>query len=54
MQKTWVQSLFQEDSTYHKATKPVGPNYWSQRALEPVLQSERSHPNKKAVHHSEE
>ena len=42
MQKTRVQSLFQEDSTYHKATKLVGPNYWSRHALEPVLQSEEA------------
>ena len=28
MQGTWVQSLVQEDSTCHRATKPVHHNYW--------------------------
>ena len=29
MQGTWVQSLVQKDSTYRRATKPVGHNYWA-------------------------
>ena len=29
MQGTWVQSLVQEDPTWHRATKPVRHNYWA-------------------------
>jgi len=34
MQETWVQSLLQEDPTYHRATKPVHQSYWD-CALDP-------------------
>ena len=42
MQQTWVQSLVQEDSTCHNATKStVGHDYWA-HTLEPqVLQQEK-------------
>ena len=29
LQGTWVQSLVREDSTCHRATKPMGHNYWA-------------------------
>ena len=35
MQGTWVQSLVWEDSTCHRATKPVRHNYWA-CTLEPT------------------
>ena len=66
MQGTWVRALVPEDPTCHRATKPVShnyqacalepmsPNYWSLRALEPVLCNKRSHHNEKPVHCSEE
>ena len=43
MQGTWVWSLAQEDSTSHRATKPMSRNHWSSWALEPVLLSKGSH-----------
>ena len=50
MQGTWVQSLVLEDPTRHGATKPMHHNYWSPRALEPVLHNKRSHFNEKPAH----
>ena len=35
MQGTWVRALVQEDTTCHRATKPVCHNYWA-CALEPM------------------
>ena len=32
MEGTRVQSLVREDPTCHRATKPVGHNYWSPQA----------------------
>ena len=43
--ETQVQSLVQEDPTCFGATKPLYHNYWSLRALEPVLPSKRSQHN---------
>ena len=48
MQETQVQSLVWEDSTCHRATKPIHLNYWT-CALESVLHSKRLHHNKKPV-----
>ena len=50
MQGTWVPSLVQENSTCHGATKSQGWNYWSPRAIEPVLHKKRSHRNEKPKH----
>ena len=59
MQGTWVWSLYQEDFPCHGAIKPkqhnswtcaiepMSHNYWSLRALEPVLHNKRSHRNEK-------
>ena len=41
MQGTQVQSLIWEDCICHRATKPVGCNYWA-HTLEPVLQNYQS------------
>ena len=35
MQGTWIQTLVGENSTCHRATKPMGHNYWAP-ALEPA------------------
>ena len=35
MQRTWVRSVIQDDSTCHRATKPMPHNYWA-CALEPT------------------
>ena len=66
MQGTQVPSLVQEDSTCHKATKPVGQNYWA-RALEPAclscwspctleltLCNEKPKPHNKRVAHTQQ
>ena len=45
MPGTGVQSLVQEDSTCHGATKAVCYNFWRQHTLEPVLHNKRSHHN---------
>ena len=42
IQGTWVWSLVQEDSTYHRASKSMHRNYG---ALEPMPCSKRSHHN---------
>ena len=42
MQGTQVQSLVREDSTCHRAIKPMYHNYLSLRAFEPVLHNKRS------------
>ena len=47
MQGTLVQFLVWKDLIGQEATKPVGHNYWSLWALEPVLQSKRSHRSEK-------
>ena len=43
-QGTWAEYLVQEDSTCHRATKPVCHNYWALvwQLLEPVLCNKRS------------
>ena len=41
-----VQSLVQEDPTYHGVTKPIHQSYWSPQALEPMLYK-RNHCNEK-------
>ena len=42
MQGTWVRSLFWEDSTCHRATKPAHLNYWA-CALEPGRHNRWAH-----------
>ena len=66
MQRTWVQSLVQEDSTRHGATKLMRYNYWAHAletasrsswipcTLEPLLHSKRSHHNEKPMHRNQE
>ena len=56
IQETWVPSLVQEDSTYHKATKPMCHDYWvvchncwSLCTIEPVFCNKRSHHNEKPI-----
>ena len=56
-QGTWVQSLVREDSTCHRAAKPVCFNYWAHRlqlpkpmCLKPVFYSKRSHCSEKFQH----
>ena len=48
MQETGVPSVVQEDSTCHRATKPVCHNYWA-HALKSLLCDKRSHCNEKPV-----
>ena len=62
MQETWVLSLIWEDPTSQGAAKLMGHNYsacaleprnrnyWSLRALRPVLHDKRNHHNEKPVH----
>ena len=59
-QGTRVQSLLQEDSTWHRATKPMSQNYWAcalqtascnHRAHMPFLCNKRSHHSEKPTHH---
>ena len=45
-----VRSLLREDSTWHRAAKPVLHNYWSLCHLKPVLPNERNHGNEKPTH----
>ena len=61
VQGTRVWSLVQEDSTHHRATKPVSHNYGAHtpRLLkplypEPMLHNKRSYCNEKPVHCNEE
>ena len=61
MQGAWVQSLVQEDSTCHEATKPMHHNYWAcvlqgmkPKCLQPVLRNKASHRNEKPEDHNEE
>ena len=54
MQGTRVRALVWEDHTCYGATKPASHNYWSLRALEPVLRNKRSHRNEKPKHHNKE
>ena len=49
LQGTQVQSLVQEDSTYHWAAKPMCHNYGA-CTLEPVRRNKRSHHNEKPAH----
>ena len=60
MQGTWVQSLVQEDSTCHGATKSVCHNYGARapqllepECREPTLPSRRSQDKEKPIHCSE-
>ena len=41
MQGIQVRALLREDPTCCGATKPLRQNYWSLRALEPVLHNEK-------------
>ena len=43
MQGTWVQSLVQEDPTWHGAAEPVCHNYWTLGALEPARRNYWAH-----------
>ena len=52
MQGTRVQSLVQEDPTFHRATKPIRQNYWSLCVLEPMRYNKRGHHNEKLMDHS--
>ena len=45
LQGTWVQSLVWEDSTCHKATKPVQPQVRKPMCLEP-MHHKKSHRNR--------
>ena len=61
MQGTWVWSLAQEDSTHHRATKPMSHNYGAHtpQLLKPLhpelmLHNKRSYCNEKPVHFDEE
>ena len=60
MQGTGVQSLVREDPTCHKATKPVGHNYWTHMFQllklahpEPVLHNKRNYRSEKSTHRNE-
>ena len=61
MQGIQVRSLFWEDATYHRATRPVPHNHWavfqsrepqrpSPSALERVLLHKRSHRDEQPAH----
>ena len=61
MQGTRVWSLFWEDPTCCRATKPVRHNYWAHlpqllkfTRLEPVLRNKRRHYNENPVHSNKE
>ena len=51
VQETQVWSLVWEDSTCHRATKPMHHNY-SACTLEPIFHKKRSHHNEKPMHHN--
>ena len=53
MQETQVQSLVREDSTCHRAIKPMYHNYWNLRAFEPVLHNKRSNHNDEPIYHNQ-
>ena len=52
-QGTWVRSLVQEDSTCHRATKPLCHDYRSLCALGLTLFTERSHHHEKLAHQNQ-
>ena len=50
MQGTHVWSLVRENSTCHRATKPVHPNYWIPGILESMLHSKRRRHSERPAH----
>ena len=57
IQGTRVPSLIQEDSTYHRATKPLPSRTYKPQLLKPMhlelaLHNKRSHCSKKPAHHN--
>ena len=54
MEGKWVWSLVREDSTRHRATKPVHHNYTEPKCPRPVLGNKRSHCIEKPVRHNKQ